>query len=141
MRMTCMNIRMASINRCMYFCVYVRTCTCSYGTMITHIHAVGMCNTPSCINSHARIRTHTHRTHTHRTILIYLHTPLHTHAHTCTRAHRCTCVCMVYRQQSSYSRRHAHAGTHTFGCGCAPAGVCAARACADDIQLMISTPI
>ena len=26
-----------------------------------------------------------------------------------------------------------------LGCGCAPAGVCAARACADDIQLMIST--
>jgi len=91
--------------------------------------------------SYTRAHAHTQAARTSTPTPAHTHPPTHTHTQTCTRAHRCICVCMVYRQQSTYSHTHAHAGTHMFGCGCAPAGVCAARACADDIQLMISTPI
>ena len=111
--MTCMNIHMASINRCMYFCVYVRTCTCSYGTMLTHIHAVGMCNTPSCLSSHPRIRTHTHARTNTRT-----HAPTHPPTHTCIDtyiysvcAHACMFGCVIQNNTFIYGTivTHVHA--------------------------------
>ena len=47
----------------------------------------------------------------------------------------------MYMYMCTYTYMYMYILTHMLGCGCAPAGVCAARACADDIQLSISTHV